>query len=89
MTQLELPLATQAPTANTLNAWVLAILNAGRWWMPHELCQEIRRRHSIIVSDSSATARLRDLRKPRYGAHVIEKQRRANSSAYEYRLVSK
>ena len=91
MTQLELPLDRPAPTGNTLNAWVLDLLQNGRgwyeWWMPHELCEAICRRHSTMVSDSSVTARIRDLRKPRYGAHVIEKRIREGSRAYEYRLV--
>ena len=86
MTQLELPLATQAPTANTLNRLVLDILRAGDWWMPHELCANIKGWHGLMVSDSSITARLRDLRKPSYGAHVIEKRIREGSRAYEYRL---
>jgi hypothetical protein len=89
MTQPELPFAANEPTVNTLNAWVLEFLREFQWNMPHELCSLVCCRHHVIVSDSSITARLRDLRKPRYGAHVIEKRRRANSSAYEYRLGDK
>ena len=89
MTQTDFDFEPKGPTTGTLNAWVLALLAAGRWYAPWELCREIQLRYLTMTSDSSITARLRDLRKPRYGAHVIEKQRRANSSAYEYRLVSK
>lgn len=87
MVQLELPLAQQAPTTGTLNAWVLSLLATGRWYAPWELCREIQLRHLTLVSDSSVTARIRDLRKSRYGSHVIEKRIRANSRAYEYHLV--
>ena len=89
MTQDTFNFEPKGPTTGTLNSWVLALLAAGRWYAPWELCREIQLRYLTMTSDSSITARLRDLRKPRYGAHVIEKQRRANSSAYEYRLVSK
>ena len=77
------------PTIDTLNGMVYAILmKSGDWWMPHELINAIRNRYDILISDSSCTARLRDLRKPRYGAHVIEKRIREGSRAYEYRMVN-
>ncbi len=39
------------------------------------------------VSEASASARLRDLRKPRFGGHVIERQRVGKSGLFRYRLV--
>ena len=86
MTQTTFDFEPQEPTTGTLNAWVLSQLKAGGWYAPWELCREIGSCHAIMVSDSSITARIRDLRKPRYGAHVIEKRRREGSNAYEYRL---
>jgi len=38
-------------------------------------------------SEASASARLRDLRKPRFGGHVIERQRVGKSGLFRYRLV--
>lgn len=76
-----------APTADTLNAYVLAVLSDGKWYMPYEICNDILATKRIRISDSSCTARLRDLRKAKYGSHVIEKRRRAGSTAYEYKLV--
>jgi len=71
----------------TLNGMVYGILRqSGDWWAPWELCNAILSRHGVKVSDSSITARLRDLRKPRYGGHMIEKRRREGSKAFEYRL---
>ena len=87
MTQTELPFDKQGPTTGTLNAWVLELLGNYGWWTPWELWPEIQRLHGVLISDSSCTARLRDLRKPRYGSHVIEKRIREGSRAYEYRLV--
>jgi hypothetical protein len=77
------------PSILTLNGMVYRILKeSGDWWAPWELCNAILNRHGVKISDSSVTARLRDLRKPRYGAHIIEKRRRENSTAYEYRLAA-
>jgi hypothetical protein len=85
--QPELNFAERSPTTGTLNAMVFDILNGAQWWMPWELCAEIKKRHNVMVSDSSITARIRDLRKERFGSHVIERRKRQDSTAYEYRLV--
>ena len=79
--------AVAGPTAETLNAYVLAVLSDGQWYMPWEICAEILKTKGIRFSDSSCTARLRDLRKAKYGSHTIEKRRRQESTAYEYKLV--
>jgi hypothetical protein len=75
------------PTLGTLNALVLEILSDGQWIMPFEICEKLWYRLQLRASDSSVTARLRDLRKPRFGKHSIELRKRAGSRAYEYRLV--
>jgi hypothetical protein len=75
------------PSLMTLNGMVYKLLkDSGDWWTPQELCRAILNRHDLMISDSSATARLRDLRKPSYGAHNIVKRKREGSRAYEYRL---
>ena len=53
---------------------------------------EIRSYHSqswdVNDSEASISARLRDLRKPRYGSHTIERRRRAGANGlHEYRMV--
>lgn len=76
------------PEAKTLTQMVFEIMREGGWYMPYELCRFIQARHGMMASDASITARLRDLRKSAYGAHVIEKRIREGSRAYEYRLAS-
>ena len=78
--------AAKEPSIRTLNNEVLALLRAGDWWMPYEICANFKGWMGIMASESSITARLRDLRKPQYGAHNIEKRRREGSTAFEYRL---
>jgi hypothetical protein len=55
--------------------------------MPFEMIGHIAHYYNNLMSDSSCTARIRDLRKLRYGSHVIEKRIRTGSRAYEYRLL--
>jgi hypothetical protein len=95
--QPSLPFNTATPNTGSLNALVLEVVtdkvpqNAlymlRRWFMPWEICQRIEIQHKVRISDSSCTARIRDLRKAQFGAHVIEKRIRKGSKAYEYRLV--
>lgn len=77
------------PSKDTLNSYVYQYLKERGWLTPSHLCLLIRYRYFVMVSDSSVTARLRDLRKERYGGHSIVKRRKEGSRAYEYRLEGK
>lgn len=81
------PMVGAEPAAGTLNALVLSIISDGKWVMPWEICERLRHEHQLRVSDSSVTARLRDLRKDKFGRHSIELRKRDGSRAYEYRLM--
>jgi hypothetical protein len=81
------PAVSNEPPIGTLNAYVLQILSDGQWIMPREICDKLRYSWQLRASDSSVTARLRDLRKDQFGGHTIELRKRAGSRAYEYRLV--
>ncbi|CAM5998727.1 unnamed protein product [Sphagnum balticum] len=77
---------TQAePSTKTLNGIVLKIMADGKWRFPWEVCGIVLQDYKIKISDSSATARLRDLRKEKYGSHTVEKRKVPESNAYEYR----
>ena len=65
---------------------VKVLLSRGIWMTPWEVCEEVWRTRGIRMSDSSATARTRDLRKQAYGAHTVLIRRRSGSKAYEYKL---
>lgn len=85
---LTFPEPKTAPSVKTLVGMVLSILSddPSRYWTPWELCDRILFVYKIKISDSSSTARIRDLRKAQYGSHIIEKRIREGSRAYEYRL---
>ena len=44
--------------------------------------------YQVIDSEASISARLRDFRKPRFGAHTVER-RRVKCGLFEYRLLAK
>lgn len=54
-----------------------------RWWTLAELKTECG------GSEAGVSARIRDLRKPRFGGHIVERRRRGDPSRglWEYRLV--
>jgi hypothetical protein len=85
--QLELLPPPKASVLN-LNGLVRSVLlSDGEWLTPSQIQRGILNRTGEMHSDSSITARIRDLRKPEYGGHVIEKRIREGSRAYEYRLA--
>lgn len=84
--QAELNFELAEASVKTLNDMALALLRDGRWYAPWELCEEIFRTRSIRVSDSTITARLRDLRKPEFGDHNILIRKRVGTRFFEYKL---
>jgi len=54
----------------------------GEWWTLAELAA------SCGCSEASASARLRDLRKAKFGGHTIERRRIGNGGLHEYRLAA-
>lgn len=59
---------------------IMNCLNLGSWWTLNQLMQQTG------DPPASISAQLRNLRKERFGGHVIEK-RYVDSGLYEYRLV--
>ena len=60
---------------------VLAALRDGEWWTLSELSAHTK------DPEASVSARLRDLRKPRFGSHVIQREY-VRQGLHRYRLVS-
>lgn len=86
--QLSLLEKVDETTPKSLDAIVLKIMSDEKWRLPWELCGIILRDYKVRVSDSSCTARLRELRSTKYGSHVVEKRKVDGSNAYEYRVVA-
>ena len=74
------------PDRKTLNGIVLRLMRNHQWWSPWALKTQISTQEQVFVCDSSVKSRIRDLRLPEYGCHVIEKRKIVDSNAFEYRL---
>ncbi len=61
-------------------------LGRGVWLAPYDIQRIIEIKYDTRMSDSSITARMRDLRKAKYGGHVIDCRKRPGAKVYEYRL---
>ncbi len=77
------PASDQARLTNQLHR-IYAVVKDGQWRTLGEIAA------ASGAPESSVSAQLRNLRKSKYGAHVIEKQARGDRSRglYEYRMVA-
>jgi hypothetical protein len=75
------------PSRKCLNGMVLRIMRGKGWMTPWAIQTQIKSQSGVFVCDSSVKSRIRDLRLPEYGCHLIDKRRIVDSNTYEYRLV--
>ncbi len=67
---------------------VAHVMSDGAWWTIPAVVVEIATRYGVKCSDTGVSARIRDFRKDRFGAHEVERRRVAGGSGlYEYRVV--
>lgn len=67
---------------NTQLARVYYIMRDGQW---HQI-QELADRVGLNATTQSISARIRDLRKPKFGGYTVE-HRRLEDGLWEYRLI--
>lgn len=62
---------------------VFDLMKDGRWRTLEEIAETVR------GSESGVSARLRDMRKPKFGGHTVERRTRGNRKRglFEYRLL--
>ncbi len=62
-----------------LRVWT--VMSSGKWYTLNYL--------SLLTGDpeASISARLRDFRKQRFGAHVVERRRSMDGGTFEYRVA--
>ena len=65
---------------------VYELMSGHQWWSISQLCDAIWKR-GMHASQQSVSARIRDLRKERFGAHTVDRRRRNKRGDWEYRLV--
>lgn len=59
----------------------------GQWRTLGEIAEAISYPPYDQASEAGVSARLRDLRKPRFGGYEVERRRRHGAGLYEYRLI--
>lgn len=64
---------------------VAAVMADGRWHTLNEIAHTLRQQ-GTMVSEASVSARLRDMRKARFGGFQIERRRTDNKALHAYRL---
>lgn len=64
-----------------LGAQVASLMRDGQWRTLYEIA------HATGCPTQSVSARLRDLRKPRYGSHHVER-RRVSAGVFQYRVCA-
>lgn len=84
--------ATETERLMTAVKGIEAIMQEGQWWSTLRLQAELRKRYGLSVSESTVTAKIRDLRKDGFGAYTIEAKRTdakisSRSQVWIYKMV--
>lgn len=66
---------------------VLSVMQDGEWHTLQEIVIKISYPPYDQASEAGVSARLRDMRKPRFGGHVIHRRRKADGGLFEYRML--
>jgi hypothetical protein len=66
---------------------VLQMLRDGSWLTPGELQRGMREGSGVMMADAAITARIRDLRKEKYGGWDTPGRRRKGCKSFEYTIV--
>ena len=77
--------ADRKPMGRQLST-VYALMSFGDWWTFESLRDALLRR-GIGISEAGVSARIRDLRKPCYGQHIIERRKTERKGIWSYRMV--
>lgn len=65
---------------------IFEVMKGGEWFVAHAIRQAIGFRFNEWVSTDTINARIRDLRKAKYGGFPVPKRRLPGKSHYEYSL---
>lgn len=68
---------------------VKAVMESGRWYTFSDLQTACYATCATYISEAGLSARIRDMRKEKYGSRTIESRKRAHSNVWEYRMVPK
>lgn len=84
--QMQLNLEPTQFQSLSLVGMVREVMLQSEWATPYEIQRTIERVSGAWHSDSSITARMRELRRPEYGGYDVERRKREGTKSFEYRL---
>jgi hypothetical protein len=67
---------------------ILNLLSSGSWYAPHEVNMQLRLQ-GCHCSAEATTARMRELRKAKFGGYILKKQKRIGTEYFEYRVIGR
>lgn len=77
-----------AKRLNTQLGCIADLMGDHEWWTLEQLQRSLVQSFDIWASEASVSARIRDLKKPRFGGHIIERRRvEGGNGLHEYRLL--
>lgn len=65
---------------------VWSIVEDGYWYTLESIRKNIKRRYDVRIETQSISARLRDLRKDKFGGHTVERKNKGGG-LFVYRLI--
>ena len=77
---------TDEPRLNQQLTWVYNIMYDGKWRTIWGIVQLILEDHGVRVMQTSVSARLRDLRKEKFGGHTVDRIYKGDGK-FLYRLI--
>lgn len=66
---------------------IFDLMRAGGWMTAEQVQHRVERATGRRALLTSVSAQIRDLRKPKYGGHLVARRAAADGGACEYRLV--
>lgn len=67
-----------------LRSEIKDLLSRGQWYSTYEVAGYLHITAGRLISESAASARIRDLRKPAFGGHQVISRPRQGHTAWEY-----
>ncbi len=71
-----------------VRAVIKDLLSRGHFYSTYEVVGYLQITHRKLISESAASARIRDLRKPQFGGYKVESRPRSGHTSWEYRICA-
>lgn len=87
MTVMQLELCLDARKPSSLVGIVRQVMAEHEWLTLYQMQKLVERKCGEWHSDATISARVRDLRKERYGGYMVQRRKKEGTGSFEYRLM--